>query len=298
MAELFWQLEHAAFDFIPFPVTKVVVSGGMRSHTHEYPKSPGGAPEKLGRKLYTIKMSAVFDAFFLPPWTDDLWPGALSDLFDRFEEGITSTLMIPTVGPIKAFCTNWTKEMEVKARRSGETAELEFLEDQSGAYLFEGVINVRVGTLVEKTRALAATAATSKKPGLFAGVLAALRKVQQMIDREEMISNYYAAQVEQLDAAFSAIVGDDLFDSPEHAEMLNEILAAWEAARLLLEDLLMRQVNTVIPYITPRAMTVGDVSCDVYGDTSQASVIMQMNALPDPLLIPTATELRVYQNRV
>lgn len=298
MAELFWQLEHASFDFIPFPVTKVVVSGGMRQHTHEYPKSPGGAPEKLGRKLYSIKMSAVFDAFFLPPWTDELWPRALSDLFDRFEEGITSTLMIPTVGPIKAFCLNWSKEMEVKSRRSGETAELEFLEDASGAYLFEGVINVRVGTMVQKTRALAASAAASKKPGLFAGVLAALHAVQKMIDRAEMIDNYYAAQVEQLDAAFSAIIGDDIFDSPSNEAMLNDVLAAWEAARLLFEDLLLRQVNPVLPYITPRAMTVGDVSADVYGDTSQASVIMQMNALADPLFIPASTELRVYQNRI
>ncbi len=298
MPELFWQLPHASFGAIQFPVTKVSVKGGARQHTHEYPKSPGGAPEKLGRKLYTISIDAVFDAGLLPPWDENLWPGALSELFDLFDTQVTADLMIPTVGMIKAFCTTWSKEMEVKSMRAGEKAQLEFLEDQSGAFLYEGIINVRTGTMVEQAKRLSAAAAASTKPGIFSAALAALRAIQTSIDRMEMYGRVLEAQVQQALYAFEDLASNFMFDSPANAQMLEDVLAAWEMVLKLQTDLLFQQSNPLVNYITTRDMSVGDVSADYYGNVDQAVNIMRMNDLADPLRIPRNTQLLIYQNAI
>lgn len=296
--DLFVQLPHAQFDYIPFPVTKVTVTGGLRHYVHEYPKSPGGAPEKLGRKLYVVKMTCVFDANLLPPWNlngNDLWPGALSDLFDRFEDGLTSQLMIPTVGPIMAMCTNWSKEMEVKSRRTGEMCELEFLEDQSAAFLVKDLISVRTGTLVTKAQVLQQAVLVDPKPGPFSQVLGMLGKLQRALDSTSLSDGLYLAQVEQLVAGFQSLDATlGPFDQPGNIALLEATLEAWAAAKQLEDDILAQQSVPLIPYVVPRTMTVVDVANDLYGDPERGIEIMQINAIPDPLLIPRGFELQVY----
>lgn len=297
MPDAFLQLPRASFDSIAFPVKKVSVKGGFRQHTHEYPKAAGGAPEKLGRKLYEISMHGIFDNNLLPPWDDGLWPGALSDLFDRFDQGLTSTLVIPTVGKIQAFCTNWSKEMEVKANRNGEVADLSFLEDQSSAFLVNGLINVRTGTLVSKTAALQAAAAASAQPSVFDRILAALNTVQQYLDGAALLGNAFGARVDQLVLAFEsldAFGAAGLINSAEDSDLLDAMLDAWEAAKMLQQDLAQQQTIPLINYVTPKLMGVGDVSSDVYGTTERAAQIMLLNALVDPFRIPANTKLRVY----
>lgn len=297
MADVFWQLPPASFNKIKFPVTKVSVKCGTRHHVHEYPKAPGGAPEKLGRKLYTIQMHAIFDVGLLPPWDENLWPSALGELFNLFEKQKTCDLMIPTVGIVECFCTNWSKEMEPKGHRSGERVELEFLEDQSAAYLFEGLLTVRTYNFTSQVQRLADKAAASGRPGLFASALAALRQMQTMVDRAEMYTNVVAAQVAQVVAAFEALVDNPFFDIIANIDVYQETLAAWEQAQRIQADLMFQQQNPLVPYTTPRdGMTVTDISMDKYGTVDQASIIMRMNALDNPLYVPRDTRLLVYAN--
>lgn len=307
--DLFSQLPHASFDFRPFPVTKVVVKGSLRHHVHEYPKSPGGAPEKLGRKLYQVTMHAVFDKALLPPWNrngEDLWPGVLSELFDIFDEGVTSTLSIPTVGNIQAVCVNWSREMSVKARRSGEECELEFLEDESSAYLISNLINVRVGDLSQKGDLLGSivsfnpvvqTILVPRGPTIFDQILGAIATALGFLNAIESVSALALLAVsavvdafQRLDDIYSAL----LFDDAANAALLEATLEAWAAAKRLQDDLLQREAVPLIQYQTPRIMTVGDVAADLYGDTTRAAEVMQLNALTDPLRIPTGTSLIVY----
>ena len=78
MPDAFSQLLFASFDGIQFPVRKVNVKGGIRHHNHEFPKAPGAALEKLGRRPYMISMSPVFYNNLLTPWDYTLWPADLA----------------------------------------------------------------------------------------------------------------------------------------------------------------------------------------------------------------------------
>lgn len=296
MSDAFDKLPRASFDFIKFPVTKIVVKGGLREHTHEYPHSPGGSPEKLGRKLYTCQLSALFHNNLLAPWDENLWPGDLSDLFDRFEEGVTSTLTIPTLGDIKAFCTNWSKEMTFKVR-SGESAELEFLEDQSSAFLVEGLINVQAANIVLASKLMLTTAAELGFQDVFQAIADAISVVSKLADQAEMYDAVLMSKVEAVNHAFAranATLG--LLNDPLNAVLLEAFLETWRLMAQLQADL-ARQAVTMIPFVVPggRSMTVNDVSRVVYGDTSRAVEIMQLNAIEDPFRILPGKKLRLYQ---
>jgi len=296
MPDAFDQLPRAAFDFIEFPVIKVVVKGGLREHTHEYPHSPGGSPEKLGRKLYTVQMSALFHNNLLEPWNEDLWPGALATLFDRFDDGLTSTLTIPTVGDIKAFCTNWSREMVAKVR-SGESAELEFLEDQSSAYLIEGLVNIRTQSLVTQSGLLLADAEDLGYGDIFKAVAAAIASVSKLVDQAEMYDAVLASKVEAINhsmARFNATLG--LLNDPLNAVLLESFMETWRLIAQLQQDL-QRQAIALLTFTVPgsKTVTVSDVSRIVYGDTSKAAEILQMNAIPDPFRITPGSKLKLYK---
>ena len=82
---LFDNLERASFAGYAFPVSDVEVTGGLRDHVHEYPHSPGGAPEKLGRKLYEFSFTSPMLAGF--PRYPKLWPETAASLRIVFEGG-------------------------------------------------------------------------------------------------------------------------------------------------------------------------------------------------------------------
>src|SRR5438105_4964362 len=132
MPVYFDTLQRASFGGAEFPVESVSIVGGLRDHIHEYPHSQGGAPEKMGRKLYTIRMKAVFQTKFkLYP---GLYPNTLNFLRKMFEEQSSADLVVPTIGTMTAYCRNWTQEMEWRIR-NGEKADFEFVEDLAQDFL-------------------------------------------------------------------------------------------------------------------------------------------------------------------
>lgn len=291
--DAFDQLPRAAFDTITFPVRKVTVRGGIRQHDHEFPKAPGAAPEKLGRKLYTISMSAVFYNNLLPPWDEGLWPGSLSELFDRFEEQLTSDLVIPTVGTIRAFCTNWTKEMDVKAR-SGETAELEFKEDQASDYLLEGIINVRAQSLLSQGQAIATAASLARVPGPFAALVAQINELTAILDRAELNTGLAQAKVAGVLGSFARLDAQvGALSDPGNYMLLEVFLDAWSQTQTIQGDLL-RQSVPLLDYTVPRLMSVTDVSRAIYGDASRATDILGLNPIEDAFAIRPGTVVRAY----
>lgn len=301
--DLLVQLPRMRFADIEFPYTKYVVKGSLRQATHEYPKAHGGAPEKLGRKLYTISVDAVFDKALLPPWNQngtDLWPGSLSDLFERFDEGLTSDLVIPSVGTIKALCTNWSRELVTKTRRSGETVSLEFLEDQSQAFLVNGLVNVRANDFTNKSVMIASALdsarpnLTPKEASLFDQLLGALDTVAAIVTYGAMVSSILLNAVSNAENLFNTLDLSSIYLNQAGAYvLLAAFMDGWAATLALLEDL-KRQSVPILPYVCFATMSVVDVANDVYGDSSRAVEIMQLNNLPDPLRIAQGTMLRVY----
>jgi prophage DNA circulation protein len=299
MSDAFLELPRASFVGIPFPVKKVVAKCGLRHHTHEYPKVPGGSPEKLGRKLYTFNITAVFDKNLLAPWNVNnlLWPNELVDLFEQFEQGVTSDLVVPTIGTIRAMCTSWQKEMDVKGMRSGEIVEMEFLEDQSSEFLVENLIQVRASTLAAQMDLLQQAAAAAGKASLFQQVLDMIATVQGYLNTAELMSSLLTAQVERLNFAMQrldALTG--LFDDSSNLVLLEAFLDTWLAIQRLLADLFRFQSIPVVDYYPPNTMSVYQVALAVYGSTDRAADVLQLNAVPNSLAIPQGTKLRVYAN--
>lgn len=326
----FQNLAKASFDFIAFPVMSYEVSCAIRDHIHAYPHSPGGAAEKLGRELYRVRMSAVFDQR-VTGYGNNLWPGDLSDLRDRWEQQVTSTLTIPTIGDIEAYCKSWTERATPDKRQSGVEVELEFVEDQSQAFLVNGLVQVTSTTLqsagtefdeqfqplldggtvsaTAPTRVIAPPAGTIPRARTFAGaytqlrasdanILTKIRAAYQTALRVIETPSRFADQV--LRAAETLItLCEQNYDrirvlkNPIMWERAYAYKRVWSSAVKLRNDL-SRESPRILVYVAPIDTSIGAVSRAIYGDASYATQIMQLNAIPNPLAIRKGTQLRYY----
>lgn len=325
----FSQLPKAAFNGIAFPVKSVEVTGGIRDHIHEYPHSPGGAAEKLGRKLYRIRMSAIFDVR-VSGYGEFLWPTDLAILREFFETQQTATLTIPTIGDIQAYCVSWTQRA-VPERQSGEEAELEFVEDQAQAFLVNGLININSTTLqsageqfdeefapllaggtvsaTTPTRIVPPPAGTTPRATTFAGAYTQLRQrdvdaltqIRQAYQKALMIADQpdrYADQVLRVSDAIitSCAQAYDrvrILQNPLMHTRARAFKRLWSSAQKLRDDV-SRQSARILLYRAEINTSVVAVSRAIYGDASYASQLMQLNTLPDPFFIQKGTLLRYY----
>jgi prophage DNA circulation protein len=322
-------LAKSGFDGISFPVTGYEVTGGIRDHVHTYPHSPGGAAEKLGREVYRVRMTAVFDQR-ITGYGDNLWPGDLSDLRDRWEQEVTSSLTIPTIGDIQAYCKSWTEKVE-PSRQSGVVMELEFVEDQSQAFLVNGLVQVTSSSLksvgvdfdeqfapllgggtvsaTAPTRIVPPPAGTTPRATTFAGAYTQLR--QSDATAITNIQTAYRAAVTAIDTP--SRLADQVLRTAESLVSVcqqnyerirvlkNPIM--WERARaykrvwaagLKLRDDLNKKAPRVLIYVASIDTSIGAVSREIYGDATYAVQIMQLNSIPNPLAIPKGAQLRYY----
>lgn len=325
----FQSLAKASFDGIAFPIKSCTVSGGIRDHVHEYPHSPGGAVEKLGRKLYRFQMSAIFDVK-ISGYGDNLWPGDLSDLRDRFEDQVTSTLHVPTIGDIQAYCVSWSQRATPE-RQSGEEADLEFVEDQSQAFLINSIIQISSTTLqtageqfdqefapllaggtvsaTAPTRIVPPPAGTLPRATTFAGAYTQLRPreanalnqiraaYQQALTVAEQPERYADQVLRTADAVVTSCAQwQDRIRVLQNPLMYSRKWAykrLWASA-VQLRDSVKAQTARILFFLARTDTTISAVSRAIYGDSSYAAEIMQLNALPDPFMIRTGTVLRYY----
>ena len=290
----FDQLQKWSFDNIKFPVEQYTVSSALRKHVHVYPHSPGGAPEKLGRELYVIKATGNFQTRF-EGYGDNLWPGDMADLRDRYENELTSTLVIPTIGSIQAFITNW-HQIATSKIRSGEKVEIEWLEDQSSAFLINQLINVKVQNLDDSSTALFSSADDA---GLSLGsigdtISGLINSVTAIGDQVQLYGSLLAAQLDGIATACSNLEATlpDL-NQPANWQTRDALHNLWFAAVQSRQDVL-RQSTPIVAYTTPTLMSVTDVAKALYGDSSRGGQVLQLNALEDPFHIAANTNLRVY----
>jgi prophage DNA circulation protein len=325
----FQQLAKASFDGIAFPIKSCDVSGGIRDHIHEYPHTPGGATEKLGRKLYRVRMSGLFDVR-VSGYGNNLWPGDLSDLRDRFEDQVTSTLHIPTIGDIEAYCVTWSQRAAPE-QQSGETTEFEFVEDQAQAFLVNGLVQVTSTTLrtageqfdqefapllaggtvsaTAPTRIVAPPAGTTPRAKTFAVSYTQLRQrdvdalnqVRQAYQKALTIAEQPDRYADQVLRAADALVTTcaqtyekvRILKNPLMHSRARAFKRLWASATELRKGV-AGQTARILVYRAQTDTTIGAVSRAIYGDSSYAAQIMQLNAIPDPFMIRKETLLRYY----
>ena len=293
MTVAFDELQAAQFEDIKFPVNKITVSGGLRDHVHEYPHSPGGAPEKLGRKLYTIKMHIpALQGFKKYP---NLWPEGMDQLRQIFEEERTAALVIPTLGTIQAYAINWVEDTDASIR-NGVMVDLEFREDQSSAYLLTQMIDIDQSSVSAALAELVLELKLANIGGdFFSSIQNAANSLLAVKDQAELYANVIEAKAEGLSRLCQQ--ADELLqplNNPARFKVLNALHTLWSASNKLGKDALKLAIPTT-PFVTAALMSVTDVSIAIYGDTSHAMDLMRGNQLLDPLSLPIGTVLKYYK---
>lgn len=293
MPSPFDTLARSSFAGIEFPSTKIRLRGSGRHHVHVYAHVPGGDPEKLGRNLYEIEMEAIFATG--APGYSDLWPRRLGLLRQLFDAQHTDWLVIPTVGRMKVFATSWDQEMLPAKILNGEPATFRFLEDQAEAFAITNLITVNTATVVGQTNVFRIELEKTEATGdIFDAIQALGNSVLAFRDQAELGDRLLEEKLNQLvqlcDEANRTV---EVFQDPRNYGALNALKDLWASA-VQLEESLSGPTSSFAFYVTQREMTISQVSTALYGDTSRAVEILQLNPIENGYSIPTGTRIRYF----
>lgn len=290
---VFDHLPPASFDGIEFPVRRVEVNGGIRDHVHEYPHSPGGEQEPLGRRLYTIRMQVPFHATFKR--YPGLWPQRRDALRGRFEVEKRAELVIPTIGAIQARAINWRTVMEAKVQ-SGEEAEIEFREVQTGPFLISALAKAIPGNVEAAHDAFEEEAAKMPfRPDIFDGIRDAVNAILAFRDQAEL----YGMWLESKLLGLAALCGEasrtlDILQHPQWYRVLDALHQLWAQANELAKNVTGSRSEPRF-YVVPNEMSVSQVSTAIYGDATHAVEILQLNDFDDAFAIKAGTRVRYIE---
>jgi hypothetical protein len=278
------------------PCRRVRVRGGMRDHEHIYPHSPGAGVELLGRDLYKIEVSPIFDANLLPDKYKGIWPAGLKKLRDLFDVGTRSEVSIPTVGIIRAYCKTWEQEFDATRCLSGEDVTWHFTEDSENLRLSSQTINLGQG-LSNASLTLQATLSASplKKTNLWDQIFRAIDAVMAYRDQYELYASLIESKLlailsllEQIDNA-----ADELQD-PSSWAIIEAMHQVWTQTRAFYQD--QKQLGLVsVWYKTKQVMSCMQLAVILFDDSSKSSELLQMNGFTDPFAIPAGTNVKYYK---
>lgn len=313
----FDSLPRASFAGFEFPCSRIEVSCSLRNHVHEYPHSPGGAPEKLGRKLYEFHFSVpLYDGSKLYPGA---WSASLPSLRIIFEGGKSFDLVIPTVGTITAYCTSWKEVADPKSGRNGVMGDWSFREDQSDLFLvtnllaqtsagFQSNLQAYQKALADQQGRLAAARAagvSSPDALLLAQIPSSSLSVLNQVSTGALAVLAALANAANFGYAVAALAGDlvtlcsQADDLPLWADdtrfpLLYALQDLWLSAQQLQTDALSVGVK-VVEYVVPQpGMGVGAISTVIFGDSSHAIELLQINPITDPFFIPGGTPIKAF----
>lgn len=294
------QQPQTQYGDVIFPAESHVVHGSGRKHIHEYPHSPGGAPEKLGRGLWNVTIKGLFHSTFRN--YPDLYPNGMNKIRRYYELQQTLTLVHPSIGSFPAFIVDYRQSKTARVR-SGETLDLEFLEDQQTAFLVSATAQTSQATIIVWSQNVADLMALirpqlqlrPKDIGLFTSLQNAANAVLAIKDTAALYGNLLAAKVDQLASLCAQVDALPAMQDPRAWPIVNALHELWSQTVKLANDLLGRRVS-LQKYIVPRTASLTIISGDLYGDTLHSSDLYALNStrITTPLAVPAGTELRYY----
>jgi hypothetical protein len=291
------QLVQLAFEGIEFPYTSITIEGSIRDHVHEYPHTPGGAPEKLGRALYVFDIEVPFHSSLIPAKYKNLWPSNLNTLVTKFEQQETGDLVLPQLGSaVRAYCLNW-KRVLTSRNTSGESVTLKFREDSENLRLAQAAFDAKSQGLSSAEEALEEEirAVPGLNRGLFDTIMFAVDDILAYKDQFDLWTSLIEAKCLSVIAMVRNIVEtwEELKD-PSRWAVVEALQNLWFEVRSIYED--QKQVGMVSRFWSTPAehMTLSAVSVGIYGVSSRGSELLTLNNLPDPFDIPRNTQIRYY----
>ena len=288
----------ASFNGTKFPVADVELKGGLRDHVHEYPHSPGGTPEKEGRKLYEITFTVIAQD------TLAKYPRFYSDVLPAFrgvfESQLTADLVVPNVGTIQAYCVDWTQKASGKSR-SGESVVWHFREDMPPDDLDAFIMSVSTSANLAGgvTNLGSAVDAAKTKNGLtqflnkLGDLIAKANDVLSYKDAGDLYGNVLEAKLLGVADLCRQIDRLPQAADPTNWRCVYAMADILKAARDAITDLDSKKQKLQV-FSTPALMSISDVAKALYGDASRGMDILRLNAIEDAFAIPRGTSVRYY----
>lgn len=313
-------LPRSQFGSIIFPVARHRLRATQRKHIHEFPHRDGGAPEKLGRSLYTITLQAPFhrDLEQFP----DLYPRSINDLQVLFEQGKTQKFVYPTVGSFDAFISAWDRQSDARVR-SGELVEMELTEDQSSDFLTTEILDsahfAAFGSTADEVAAQLAslqaqlipsadaTATVAIPPeqiaakvdfsandlGLFDSLQALANDITGISDTADLFSNLVQTKVQQLANICGQIDQSLSLQDARSFNLLEAVHNLWGLCTRVLNDSQQQRVS-IQQWIVPISMPITMVATRLYGNASRADDLLALNDIPNPQSVRAGTTINYY----
>jgi hypothetical protein len=280
----------ASWNEVPFVIDSMEIIGSSRHHVHKYPHQNGGDLEKLGRELYLVRMHALFDEGFTKAPYRNNYPKNIEAIMSYAEQGLTANLVTPQAGTIKAYCTDWPRKWSAD-RRSGESMDLTFIEDQDIVDLDVFSSQPTFATIEELHNVVVnfQYLDPSVDQNLFAKLRTAVNSVLAVRDQIELQLSLLEAKILTVEQLITQI--DNAITTPIAYPLVNACIALYNAHVKLANDVTQNQL-AVRTYVVPRLMTIMDVARAIFGRTDKAFDILQLNAVNDALAIPLGTELK------
>lgn len=277
------------------PYTSIEVVGELRDYVHEYPGVNGGSAEKLGRKLYTVNVKARFDVAiggeYKKAWPDGIWPAAINYLFADFELGITQPTDLPAVGTVPMYCTNWTRLLDVKCR-SGEEVTLKFREDQDSSAFTLNILKIPTTALPQRLGDFEGKM-PPKGPSLFDKIRDGVNSILAIRDTAQMWRGVLIAKIEAVRALFEeADATLDELKGAGNAELIRAFQRLWESVVDLGENI--TGIGKLLTYVLPADMSAVEVSKTLYGNSTMATDIVELNNVEDASLIPAGKTIKYF----
>ena len=287
----FDSLQRASFGNVSFPVESCHVKSTLRRHLHEYPPAAGAAVEKMGRTPYTIEMLGNFQATF--KGYPKLWPEGLAILRNAFENSRTMDLVIPTVGTIKAYLTEWDQNAEAKIR-SGEKCVLKFEEEFENQFIKSKLAQISASNIAAANTKFESLYSQNKPvPSLFTQITDMANKVLAIKDQADLQQSLIESKI----AALTALLNEadrqvEELQNPDNSKLLAAMLDLWSSV----VDISQNLASTIIPprlYRVPQTMNTSEISAAVYnGDGSRGGELLALNVIEDPFAIKAGTLIR------
>jgi hypothetical protein len=288
----FTKLSRCSFARVAMQVDSIEIKGGIRDHIHEYPHSPGGQPEKLGRKVYVVTINASFMIGSVQ--YPKAWPDDINFIVSQLEQQITDDLDIPTVGTFKAYGRDWDRTHTSKTM-NGEKLRMVMVEDSENDELVDIAFFPDFSSVATKGAALKLVVdASGIKHDLFDLIAGIVSQLQAVKDQVDLIEARIAIKARQLaDACRFADETIAELNQPPLWPVVQALHDLCVTADTLANDSL-RQFLPMGIYTLPVSMTVAQVSNYLYGHTGKAVELMKLNPFENPFAIPALFNVQYY----
>lgn len=282
----------ASFAGLEFPYTAIEIHGALDHHVHKYIHRPGGEVESLGRHLYEVSFSCVFDTGSRK-WRN-LYPQRLAELISFFEDERTADLIIPNRGirAMKAKAIKWDTNFTAKIR-SGESVKFTFLEDGTDKFSAYAIVNFAAADLYTQAIVVRDMAVLVGKPNLFDDLLAAVQRFNEVRDKAELYAYQVAVMIQTVLDVCAAIERLATLQDVTNWTLYEAFQDLYNSALLIAQD--TSGANRVVDSVMiSRPMSVVDVSMDIYGDPGQVSGLLEVNNFQNAMRIPAGTIVNYF----